>query len=131
MRIVGISKDPDEFNAGIVGELVGITKVSQQLFKRMIADAEIQFSRTLQVAYETDCLSSVSSRFPLHHCLVSDLIWSEIDTPLDIRHTQNVVYPAIIKQSQLNDNFRSSRLNARPGQSGSDYTISTGSDSNA
>ena len=131
VRIVGMSKDPVKFDAGIVGELVGITKVSQLLFKQMIADAEIQFSRTLQVAYETDCLSSVASKFPLYYCLVSDLIWSEIDTPSDIRHTQNVVYPAIIKQAQLSADFGYSHLNARPVQSNSTYTIDFDSDGNA
>ncbi len=100
-KIVGMSKDPDKFNGYRAGELVGITKVSRRLFKEMIIEAEAQFGRTLQVAYETDCLSTVSARFPLYHCLIPDLIWSEIDTPSDLRHTQDTIYPPINKQAQV------------------------------
>jgi hypothetical protein len=96
----------------------------------MIAEAEIQFSRTLQVAYETDCLSAVSARFPLYHCLVSDLIWSEIDTPSDMRHTHDRVYPAIIKQAQLIGNFEISHPQQRLVQPGSDDIFESGNDNN-
>ncbi|MEE9190466.1 MAG: hypothetical protein V3U16_06820, partial [Candidatus Neomarinimicrobiota bacterium] len=129
-RIVGMSKDADKFNACKAGELVGITKVSRLLFKEMIAEAEIQFSRTLQVDYETDCLSAVSVRFPLYHCLVSDLIWSEIDTPSDMQHTHETVYPAIIKQAQRIENFDISQPHQRPVQPGSDGTFESGNDNN-
>jgi len=121
-RIVGMSKDPGKFDAYRAGELVGITKVSQPLFKEMIAEAEVQFSHTLQVAYETDCLSAVAAKFPVYHCLVSDLIWSEIDTPSDMGHTQDTVYPAIINQAQLHGNFQISHPNQRPVQPESGYT---------
>ncbi|MCZ6667687.1 MAG: phosphocholine cytidylyltransferase family protein [Gammaproteobacteria bacterium] len=130
IRIVGMSKDPNKFNAYIAGELVGITKVSQLLFKEMIVEAEIQFNRTLQVAYETDCLSAVSARFPLYHCLVSDLIWSEIDTPSDMRHTQDTVYPAIINQAQVSGNIESSPLGQQPIDSNSGYTYEPGNGNN-
>jgi 2-aminoethylphosphonate-pyruvate transaminase len=129
-RIVGMSKDADEFNACKVGELVGITKVSRLLFKEMIAEAEIQFSRTLQVAYETDCLSAVSARFPLYHCLVPDLVWSEIDTPSDLQHTHETVYPVIIKQAQRFGNFKISHPHPRPVQPGSDDSFESGNDNN-
>lgn len=131
IRIVGLSKNPDKFNAYMAGELVGITKVSQSLFKEMIADAEIQFGRTLQVAYETDCLSNVAARFPLYHCLVSDLIWSEIDTPSDMRHTQEKVYPAIIKQTQISGNPEKSDPGQRTILPDSGYNFESGNDSNA
>ena len=130
-RITGMSKDPGEIGSNIAGELVGITKVSQLLFKEMIADAEIQFSRTLQVDYETDCLSTVSARFPLYHCLVTDLIWSEIDTPSDFRHTQDMVYPAIIEQAQLLDNIEYSPLNKQLMRPDSGYTSESGGGNNA
>ncbi|MFV2031982.1 MAG: NTP transferase domain-containing protein [Gammaproteobacteria bacterium] len=127
MRIVGMSKDPGKFNAYKAGELVGITKVSQPLFKEMIAEAESLFGRTLQVAYETDCLSTVSARIPLYHCLISDLIWSEIDTPSDMRHTQDSVYPAIIKLAQASGNFEISHPKQQPIQPDSGYTFKSGS----
>ena len=130
MRIVGMSKDPDKFDAYKAGELVGITKVSRLLFKEMIAEAEVHFGRTLLVDYETDCLSAVSARYPLFHCLVSDLIWSEIDTPSDMRHTQDTVYPAIVKQAQVSENFEISQPGQRPLQPDSGYTFEPGSGNN-
>lgn len=126
VRITGLSKDPDAIGSNIAGELVGITKVSQLLFKEMCIDAEIQFDRTLQVDYETDCLSTVSSRFPLYYCLVSDLVWSEIDTPSDFRHTQDRIYPAIIKQAQIRDNIEYPGLNKQSMPPNSDHTFEPG-----
>lgn len=130
VHIVGLSKDPCKFNASIAGELVGITKVSQPLFKAMIAEVEIQFGHTLQVAYETDCLSAVAARFPLYYCLLPDLIWSEIDTPSDFRRTQDTVYPAMIKQAQVGDNIEYSNLTKQPMQPNSDYTYESGGSNN-
>jgi len=99
-RIVGMSKDLSQIGSDIAGELVGITRVSRFLFKEMIAAAEAMFGRTLQVAYETDCLAAVASWHPLYYHLVPDLIWAEIDDPLGFRRTKNRVYPAIIEQAQ-------------------------------
>jgi choline kinase len=130
IRIVGMSKDPNKFNAYNAGELVGITKVSQLLFQEMVAEAEIQFNHTLQVAYETDCLSAVSARFPLYHCLVPDLIWSEIDTPSDMRHTQDTVYPAIINQAYVSGNIEISPPDQQPIESNSGYTYEPGNGNN-
>ena len=96
-QITGISKVLGQINSNIAGELVGITRVSRFLFKEMIAAAEAMFGRTLQVAYETDCLATVASWTPLFYHLVPDLIWSEIDDPLGFRRAQNRVYPAIIE----------------------------------
>ena len=98
--------------------------------KEMIAEAEVHFGRTLLVDYETDCLSVVSARYPLYHCLVSDLIWSEIDTPSDMRHTQDTVYPAIVKQAQVSENFEISQPGQRPLQPDSGYTFEPGSGNN-
>ncbi len=129
-RIVGMSKDADKFNAVKAGELVGITKVSRLLFKEMITEAEIQFRRTLQVAYETDCLSTVAARFPLYHCLVPDLIWSEIDTPSDMQHTQDTVYPTIVKQAQLTEKVEIPHPHQLPVLPGSDGTFEPGNGNN-
>ena len=110
-RIIGMSKDLRQIGSDIAGELVGITRVSRLLFKEMIATAEVMFGQTLEVAYETDCLSAVASQYPLYYHLVPDLVWSEIDDPLDFRRTKNRVYPTILKQAQASTNYVSSRKN--------------------
>jgi choline kinase len=100
-RIVGMSKDRNAISSNIAGELVGITKVSRSLFKEMLATAENMFRHTLQIAYETDCLSAVATQHPLFYHLVPDLIWAEIDTPADFRRAQNKIYPMILKQATV------------------------------
>ena len=122
MRIAGMSKDPDKFNAQKVGELVGITKVSRSLFEEMIVEAETQFDYTLQVAYETDCLSAVSVRFPVFHYLISDLIWLDIDTPSDMRRSQETVYPDIISKARVSGKFEISPSGQRAAQANANRT---------
>ncbi len=100
VQITGMSKDLGPISSNIAGELVGITKVSRFLFNEMIAAAEAMFGRTLQMAYETDCLATVASWFPLFYHLVPDLIWSEIDDPLGYKRAQKRVYPTIIDSAQ-------------------------------
>ncbi len=116
-RIVRLSKDLGQIGSNIAGELVGITKVSHSLFEEMIAVAEFMFRRSLQVTYDTDCLSSVASSYPLNYHLVPDLVWSEIDDPFDFRRAQNSIYPAILKQAQAsvnNDGSRGDHLLIKP-----------------
>jgi len=100
-RIIGMSKEFGKFGTNIAGELVGITKISQSLFKEMIADAEAAFDRTLQIAYETDCLSAVALRYPLYFHLVPDLIWAEIDDPQAFERAKDEVYPAMIGRMEV------------------------------
>ena len=108
-RIVGLSKDLSQIGSNIAGELVGITKVSRFLFKEMIAVAEVMFRRSLQVTYDMDCLTTVASSYPLYYHLVSDLIWSEIDDPLELKRVKTSIYPAILKQAQASVNYEGSR----------------------
>jgi len=113
-RIVGLSKDLAQISSNIAGELVGITKVSCFLFKEMLAVAEVMFRRSLQVTYDMDCLTTVASLYPLYYHLVPDLIWSEIDDPLEFKRVKINIYPAILKQAQPSVNYEGFRENYLP-----------------
>lgn len=96
-NLVGMSKDRDSLGA-VAGELVGITKVSTALFARMIAAAEKAFKQDLNVDYETDCLVSVASDYPVHCHTATDLAWTEIDDAIHLRRAQAEVYPRILSR---------------------------------
>lgn len=96
-RIRAMSKDKSQLGSEIVGELVGITKISHALFVRMIADAERMFATTRHVAYETDCLVNVAQHHPVYYHLIPDLLWSEIDDAAHLERARGKIYPAIAR----------------------------------
>lgn len=98
--LVGMSKDPGELNGGSTGELVGITKVSQPLFERMVKIAEAAFEESLMFDYETDCLVAAGREVPIACPLVEDLMWAEIDDMAHLQRARESVYPKISGANQ-------------------------------
>ena len=76
-RIVNMSKDIRHIQA-LGGELVGISKISVDLYLQMIAQCE-QVDPT-HYQYE-DCLTDVTDSSDIGFQLVEKLIWGEIDDP--------------------------------------------------
>jgi 2-aminoethylphosphonate-pyruvate transaminase len=91
----GMSKDPEELDGDITGELVGITKVSERLFEQMSRIAAAAFKRSLDFDYETDCLVAAGREMSIPCPLVSDLLWAEIDDPQHLQRARDEVYPRI------------------------------------
>ena len=80
----GMSKDrralaEETPDCEIKGELVGISKISQQLFSIMIEKAMIRFQTTRHMDYESDCLVAAARETPVACLLIEDLICCEID----------------------------------------------------
>jgi len=96
-RLLRMSKNRNELQ-NIVGELVGVSKISPELFAEMIADAERAFASDLKYDYETDCLVAAARRVPVHCHLVEDLAWAEIDDSLHWQRAQTQVYPEILRR---------------------------------
>lgn len=97
-QLIKISKNKTELDGVIVGELVGISKISMPLFQQMINYAERQFKSTLHVDYETDCLVGVAQHYPVYYHVIDDLLWSEIDDADHLERAQKTIYPAISKE---------------------------------
>lgn len=91
-----MSKDPAELRE-ISGELVGITKISTGLFSHMLSTAEELFRDDLKMDYETDCLVAAAQSYPVYGCLVSDLVWAEIDDADHLERARKLVYPRILR----------------------------------
>lgn len=77
--IVAMSKNRIDLGDPIAGELVGISKISQPLFHKMLQQAERMFETTLKVDYESDGLVAVAQSYPIYYTVINDLLWAEID----------------------------------------------------
>jgi len=93
-KLVNMSKDTTNLK-NVAGELVGISKVSIDLYKEMIRQSEEQFKNTLSLEYETDGFVNAAKKKSIFCHKVKNLIWCEID---DCRHYTNAkenIYPKI------------------------------------
>ncbi len=93
--IVGMSKNKADLENPIVGELVGVSKISQPLFQRMLQHASQNFERTLKLDYEIDTLVAVAQSYPIYYTVVTNLLWSEIDNIQHLHRALHHIYPAI------------------------------------
>ena len=94
--IVAMSKNKAELGSKIAGEMVGISKISQPLFQRMLAQASLQFKTSLKVDYETDGLIAAAKSYPVYYNLIPDLLWAEIDDRYHLARAKEQIYPAIL-----------------------------------
>jgi len=96
-NLVAMSKDREALSGFVAGELVGISKISAELFTLMQEIAGRAFETSLRYDYETDCLVAAGARRPIHCPVVPDLVWSEIDDPGHLQHAREQIYPRIMQ----------------------------------
>jgi 2-aminoethylphosphonate-pyruvate transaminase len=99
-RVWRLSKKREEL-AGVGGELVGISRISSTLFAMMLEEADRLFKRSLNVEYESGCLSAVAVRTPVGFAKVDDLQWAEIDDEAHLARAKSLVYPNIRRNDEL------------------------------
>ncbi len=93
-HLYAMSKDPDALGADPSGELVGISRISSELFRYMREYAEMEFHQdNLRVDYETDALVHAGRQMPVACPVISDLVWGEIDDPSHLERARERVYP--------------------------------------
>jgi 2-aminoethylphosphonate-pyruvate transaminase len=95
-RIVNLSKNLGEIGQ-LGGELVGISKISRNLYQVMVEHSEKQFVINPQYQYE-DCLSDLSAQEIINFACVEDLAWIEIDDKNHWEKATQKVYPLIQKR---------------------------------
>ncbi len=81
----------------ISGELVGICRISQSLFKEMCKVAQLEQVSNPKCCYETDCLVSVAASYPIYCHKIDDLLWTEIDNATHMRRAIDIVHPQILE----------------------------------
>lgn len=100
-QLVSMSKDRRALSGSIAGELVGICKISSELFRVMLATAEDRFLTTRHMDYETDCLVSAAKTVPISCHVVPDLCWCEIDDAGHLERAKRLIYPEVSRRDSL------------------------------
>jgi len=97
VRLYAMSKDADALGAEPSGELVGISRISPELFRCMIEYAQAEFHEgNLLVDYETDALVHAGRQLPISCPVIADLLWGEIDDPAHLERVRERVYPQLV-----------------------------------
>lgn len=94
-RLVDMSKDRSRLGSNVVGELVGITRVSRALLAGMVAWGEQRFRETLHLDYEVHGLVEASRAHPVPCVVSAGLAWAEIDDERALERARREVYPRI------------------------------------
>ena len=92
-RVNKLSKQHSELQ-NIVGELVGISKISPNMFQKMLRYAETYFDKDLKLDYE-DCINGITNDTDIFFCKVTDLLWAEIDDASHLSRAKHQILPRI------------------------------------
>jgi 2-aminoethylphosphonate-pyruvate transaminase len=82
----------------VLGELVGVSKISQALFQEMLKEAENIFKENINIEYDSGCLARVAKKREVYACVVGDLLWAEVDNEDHLKRAKEKIYPEIIKR---------------------------------
>ena len=93
--LTGMSKNRQALDGDVSGELVGISRISADLYKLMLELAGRAFEHSLAYDYETDCLVAAAEHRPIACPVIPDLVWGEIDDPGHLERVREQVYPRL------------------------------------
>ena len=99
-RISGLSKKPQQL-AHIIGELVGLSKISARLWKAMIEYSGAYFRHDLRLDYEEGTLHAIAHTTEIFFCKVDDLLWAEIDEASHWQRAKKIIWPQIERKESL------------------------------
>ena len=88
-RVKQISKDKQVLGS-IVGEFVGVSRLSYDFYLKLIRTAEESFESDLKVSYDMDCFVTVADKTPLGFLKIENLLWAEIDDALQLKRAQKI-----------------------------------------
>lgn len=96
--IYKVSKDKHQFNR-IDGEMIGISKVSLEIYNKMLEEFEDNKNPLLNYEY---VLLDIGKIYNIGFLKLDDLIWTEIDIIWHYRNLINYIYP-ILLDKELKD----------------------------
>ncbi len=88
-ELIDCSTDKTKINPS--GELVGIHKLSNAFFKKMVMDYENAIHEKLKLGYEFQLLLSSQNIMPMNVLKIDDLLWYEIDDEADLNFAESHV----------------------------------------
>ena len=74
----------------IVGEFIGVSRLSYDFYLKLIPIAEESFESDLKVSYDMDCFVTVADKTPLGFLKIENLLWAEIDDALQLKRAQTI-----------------------------------------
>jgi len=95
-QISYISKSKNHAKS-IVGELVGISKISLDLYHRMVNHFSKMSNATSRYDYE-NCISDLSETISIKYKCINNLTWTEIDDNRQLIRAAQEIYPLIQKR---------------------------------
>ena len=88
-RVKQISKDRKTLSS-IVGEFIGISKLSYDFYLKLIQRAEEDFDSNLLISYDMDCFVAVAEKNHLGFLKIEKLLWAEIDDVSQLNKAKKV-----------------------------------------
>jgi 2-aminoethylphosphonate-pyruvate transaminase len=107
-----VSKNKNELTS-VLGELVGITKLSLEALKAMCAFAEAKRAELPTMDYEY-ALAAVSAMHPVYIRKIETFAWCEIDDETHLKRAEAEVLPHIVENESLRTVQREVLLNPGP-----------------
>lgn len=101
-RLTGLSKKRSELAGTVVGELVGITRLSVRVLEAMCVHAEGVFRETKHLEYE-QALVAAARAVRVDCLVVEDLAWAEIDYERHLVRARTRVYPRIVERDAAHE----------------------------
>ena len=83
-----------EGSKNLAGELVGISRISSELFQMMCSSYAGQQDPSQGDHYE-NCISDLSKKRTIPYLRIDDLVWSEIDDPSHYQRAIEHIFPKI------------------------------------
>jgi 2-aminoethylphosphonate-pyruvate transaminase len=96
-RLTGLSKQRATLKGDVVGELVGLTRISTRCLEVMCAHAETVFRESKHLEYE-QALVAAGRDVKIECPVVPDLVWSEIDDEHHLARARDEIYPRIMER---------------------------------
>ena len=87
--VKGISKDRKSLGS-IVGEFIGISRLSFDFYMSLVNKAEKVFDSDLMINYDTDGFITLAKKGSLKYLKIENLLWSEIDTGFQLERAKKV-----------------------------------------
>jgi len=94
LRLTALSKTRGDLGERVVGELVGLTRITRRTRDLMLAYAQARSTTARRLDYET-ALAAASVEDGVRCLVIEDLIWSEIDDDRQLVRAREDVYPRI------------------------------------
>jgi 2-aminoethylphosphonate-pyruvate transaminase len=91
----GLSKERTRSHNNILGEMVGISRISLAYYGEIIRAAQCSSEQPTPMEYE-QALVAAARKMSVNCRLIEDLLWCEIDDEVQLARAKRHIYPVIV-----------------------------------